>query len=143
MTDGARLPIDGPFLVLPEDLVAAIESGLWSAGLDVDRLREIFREDPVHPRFYDLATIDAINRAWKGEGREAYIGERSDESPPGDIDPKLSLLIADLGPDQLIALDYRNSMSSPRVVYLTGALRSPWREIAASTTELLSKLTEQ
>jgi hypothetical protein len=143
MTDGARLPIDGPFLVLPEDLVAAIDGGLWSVHLDFDRLREIFGEDPVHPRFYDLATIHAINRAWRAERRGLYVGEPSDESPPGDIDPKLSLLIADLGPDQLIALDYRKSMSSPRVVYLTGALRSPWREIAASTADLMSRLTEQ
>jgi hypothetical protein len=139
VTDRAPRQVNG--LVLPDDLLVAIDGGVWSERLSVGRLREVFGEAPVHPRFYDLETIDAINLAWWDERREVYVGQPSDEEPPGDIDPRLSLLVAELGPDQLIVLDYRRSRSSPRVVYLTEAVRSPWRQVAASVDELLSRLT--
>jgi hypothetical protein len=139
VTDRAPRQVNG--LVLPDDLLAAIDEGLWSERLSVGRLREVFGEAPVHPRFYDLETIDAINLAWRDERREVYLGQPNDEQPPGDIDPGLSLLVAELGPDQLIALDYRRSPSSPGVVYLTEAVRSPWRQVAVSVDELVSRLT--
>ena len=49
---------------------------------------------------------------------------------PGDIDPSLAVLIADLGPDRLIALDYRESSIHPTVVALTSDEHSFWRQVA-------------
>jgi len=37
---------------------------------------------------------------------------------PGNMDPRLPLLIGKLDPDGLIALDYRSSIESPSVAYL-------------------------
>lgn len=55
----------------------------------------------------------------------------------GDIDPKKSLLIGDLGPDRLIALDYRGN-ESPRVLYLVGETESLWI-LAAQNLQVLAE----
>ena len=58
---------------------------------------------------------------------------------PGDIDPKRSLIVAELGPGQLIALDYRRS-AIPEVLFASDDARSPWRLVSGSIEELLSEL---
>ncbi len=63
-----------------------------------------------------------------------FLGAPDDDHPPGDIDPKLSVLVGDLGhgSDQPIALDYRLSMDQPRVLTLdyTRSHQTRWVEIA-------------
>jgi len=58
------------------------------------------------------------NAHWPDETSEVFWGTKSSLVYPGDIDPKKSVLIAGLGPDQPIALDYRESLENPSVVYL-------------------------
>ena len=47
-----------------------------------------------------------------------WLGKPDTERPPGDVDPKLTVLIADLGvgSDEPFALDYRASFEQPRVL---------------------------
>jgi hypothetical protein len=130
-------------LAIPSALTAAMMSGRWPESPDIARLRNVFPDEPVRPRLYSEATMRAINRSWASENDEVYVGQASERNPPGDIDPALSLLIGELGPDQLIALDYRTSSSSPRVLYLTGASRSPWRQVADSINELIERLNHR
>jgi hypothetical protein len=66
-----------------------------------------------------------------------WLGTSDPEHPPGDIDPKLTVLIADqgVGEDSPYALDYRVSFEQPRVVLYTWQLASGdvgnrWIEVA-------------
>lgn len=127
-------------LAIPSALTAAMTSGRWPERPDTARLREIFSEELVYPRLYSEDTMRAINASWKNENDEIYVGQSSERNPPGDIDPSLSLLIGELGPDQLIALDYRTSSSNPRVLYLTDASSFPWRQVADSVDELIARI---
>jgi hypothetical protein len=62
------------------------------------------------------------------------LGNRSDDFPPGDVDPSLCLVIGDTEPDSPIALDYRTV--PPRVVYLCDVENvSYWVELAPSYEE--------
>ncbi|MGI5232756.1 hypothetical protein [Actinoallomurus sp. CA-142502] len=58
---------------------------------------------------------------------------------PGDIDPRRSVLIGDLGHEMPFALDFRTSWGRPRVVYLTiGTDR--WIPVAPDAEVLLDRL---
>jgi len=127
-------------LPLPPALLTAVGDGRWPAAVPADRLRAVFDDDPVFPRLHPLEAIVSLNRVWRSESDRAYLGTPSAASPPGDIDPRRSLLIGELGPDQLIALDYRTSATDPAVVYLGPEMRSPWRQVAASFAELMDRL---
>jgi hypothetical protein len=113
-------------LPLPRELLRAIEDGRWPGQPDPAVLREVFGDQPEAPRFYTLDVMASVNRVWRERTDEVFIGLPSDETPPGDIDPRRSPLIAELGTEQLVALDYRSSEDSPRVLYLTEATPSPW-----------------
>jgi hypothetical protein len=127
-------------LPLPAALTAAIHEGRWPADLPAGRLREVFDDEPVFPRWYSLEGIAAVNRTWLAELNPVFLGSPSEVTPPGDVDPRRSLLIGELGPDQLVALDYRASNTSPGVIYLGPEMRSPWRHVAASVGELFERL---
>ena len=132
--------IDG--LNLPTALIEAIEDGAWRAPDDRSLLARVFPEPAVKPYFLGINGIIRENEAWHLDDeqsvREAYIGVPNSEDPPGDIDPDSSLLIGFLGPDQHIALDYRESSTQPTVLYLT-AYRG-WVRIASSIEDLLCLL---
>jgi hypothetical protein len=68
------------------------------------------------------------------ERRPIFLGAPDDDRSPGDIDPKLSVLVGDLGvgSDQPIALDCRVSMDEPGVLTLDYAKghQTRWIEIA-------------
>lgn len=127
-------------LPLPADLLRAIASGRWPGRPDPTVLREIFGDLPEAPRFYSLEVMAAVNRGWPARTNELFVGRPSARTPPGDIDPRRSLLIGELGTEQLVALDYRLSIALPRVLYLGGAIPSPWREVAPTIGHLLSRL---
>lgn len=74
------------------------------------------------------------------ETNPVYLGTANDELPPGDIDPRRSVLIGDLGHDRPFALDYRDSSEQPSVVLLASTQKAGWVRIADSTEELLAKL---
>ena len=80
--------------------------------------------------------IDDID--YDDEFRQLYIGRPDPANPPGDIDPQMSLLLGDLGPDQPFALDFRRSMDTPSVVYLDKKMR--WVEVAPTIEALIAEL---
>jgi hypothetical protein len=80
--------------------------------------------------------------------RLKWLGRADVEHPPGDIEPKLALLITDegIGSDVPFALDYRASFGQPRVlqyrwrltsIYKTG---NRWVEVASDFPSWLHQL---
>ena len=105
-------------LLLPIALEAAIRRGVWRTP-DSSQLDRLFPDEKApHANFYNLRLMMAENASWLAESSPSYLGRASSDKSGGDIDPSRSVLIADLGPDKLIALDYRRSASAPAVVYL-------------------------
>jgi hypothetical protein len=126
-------------LVLPVELTRALLDGRWSRLGSSPSLADVFGSEPVRPRFHSLEGMVAINGYWKNETDPAYLGQADLHQYPGDIDPKQSLIVAELGPEQLIALDYR-SATGPQVVFASDDVRSPWRLVSVSIEELLANL---
>ena len=126
-------------LKLPLGLTKAFRDGRWSSLASSASLAAVFGSEPVRPRFFTLEAIIAANRSWKDEADPLYLGQADASRYPGDIDPQRSLIVAELGPDQLIALDYRRS-AAPEVLYASDDVRSPWRLVSGSVEELLSEL---
>ena len=126
-------------LKVPLGLISAIQRRRWSSLGSSSSLATVFGSGPVRPKFFSLEEIRAINNDWKDETDPAYLGYADASLFPGNIDPRESLIIAELGPDQLIALDYRRS-DVPDVLFATDDVWSPWRLVAGSVEELLSKL---
>jgi hypothetical protein len=126
---------------LPQDLIDAIETGKWSTPVDQHKLQEVFLHESVdHPLLFDLESLHRENSNWSKETLDAYLGKRDEQFPPGDIDPSQSVLIGDLGPDKLIALDFRKNSSKPRVLYLVGNEEPRWVEAASDIGTLLHRL---
>src|SRR3569833_1037549 len=105
---------------LPDALRAAIEDGRWAPPAD-DVLARVFGDEPQGASYYSLAYMAEENRAWPSveDGLPIYHGSPDPSAPPGDIDPRASVLIGDLGYDMPFALDFRTSREEPRVVYLS------------------------
>jgi hypothetical protein len=125
-------------MALPESLVGAIRANRWKPP-DDEVLRSLFGDDPVQARFYDLEYLPFENAPWPSETEPFYLGEIDAAVEPGDIDPRRSVLIGDLGPDMPIALDYRPSTDQPIVVYLS-TKDARWHRIANSVEELMERL---
>ncbi len=125
-------------LPLPEALLAAMGDGRWVAP-DLDAQRRVFGEAHGDALFYPLEFMRQENAAWPGDKGPIYFGDPDPSRPPGDIDPARSVLIADLGPDRMVALDYRTSPDTPAVVFL-GSREPGWVQVAGSAAELLDLL---
>lgn len=125
--------------LLPDAVIELITAGRWNPPSD-EKIEAGFGERPSRPAFYSLEDMEFENKAWIVESSLEYIGLPSDELPPGDIDPKRSVLIGDLGHDRPFALDYRDSAEHPRVVLLVSSENGGWLRIAESAEELLVKL---
>ena len=132
-------------LPLPTALVDAIHSGRWVVP-SIDKLESVFPlanagGEPIrHPAFFNLDGMQRENDGWTDETLAFYLGNSGDQVQPGDIDPTQSVVIADLGPDRLIALDYRTSEENPRVVYLIGNEQPRWVEAAPDIETLMRML---
>ncbi|GLY91490.1 hypothetical protein [Actinoallomurus iriomotensis] len=127
-------------LPLPGALCAAIEDRRWAPPAD-ELLTRVFGDRPQGPRFYSLDHMRFENHRWPevGSGLPAYLGSPDAAAPPGDIDPRRSVLIGDLGHEMPFALDFRTSWDRPRVVYLTiGTDR--WITVAPDAEVLLDRL---
>lgn len=117
-------------LPLPAALVSAIETGIWQTPKDRDAWHSLFPDkEVVDPMLYPLEVMGG-ETPWLAQAGQAYFGHVGEGFMPGDIDPSRAVLIADLGPDRLIALDYRESERRPSVVALTSAEHSCWRRVA-------------
>jgi hypothetical protein len=126
-------------LPIPPALLAALEDGRWTALAGSPRLERVFGQRPTQAKFLTLPEMVATNKGWENERRPVYVGFPDRGNPPGDIDPANSLIVADLGPDEMIALDYRYP-GRPGVVFATADARSPWRHVANSVEDLMRAL---
>ncbi|GAA4233877.1 hypothetical protein GCM10022254_37390 [Actinomadura meridiana] len=126
-------------LRVPKELVSTIESGRWTPPREEEpTYLAVFGEPAVHPMFYDLDTMARENSHWPGLSEDEVFGkERPGESL--GVDSRKSLLVADLGPDMPIALDYRLS-ENPRVIYLRNQSPTAWVYIAPDIGSLISQL---
>ena len=122
-------------LPIPAELVTLIESGRWVCPADPAGLDRLF---PKRSEFccYSHAGMTGetgiLDRGWT----PMWHGLPDPASPPGDIDPSRAVFIADLGLgyDQPIALDYRPSLSRPRVLTLRWDKPTPpvpWKQVGA------------
>jgi hypothetical protein len=106
-------------LPLPDELVALMEAGRWRSPADPAGLDRLF---PERREFccYSVAGMLGETQVIHRYDSPMWRGTPDPDNPPGDIDPKLAVLIADLGIgyDQPIALDYRPSLEGPRVLTL-------------------------
>lgn len=133
-------------LPLPPSLLEAIHTGRWLAP-SIEKLEAAFplavnADEPIqHPVFFDLEGMQRENDGWSQEILPSYVGQTDGKAQPGDINPVLSVVIGDLGPDRLIALDYRPSDEKPRVVYLTDNDGPRWVEAAPDIETLLCRLS--
>jgi hypothetical protein len=128
-------------LRLPDALSSAIEEERWAPPTDHLLLTRVFGEKPQDAYFYPLEYMKSENSRWpKVESRlPIYLGSPNASSPPGDIDPRMSILIGDLGYDMPFALDFRTSRVTPRIVYLT-LETGRWITVAPTIEALLDRL---
>jgi hypothetical protein len=120
-------------LPLPPSLLALIEAGRWRCPADQSGLDRLF---PERGEFccYSFGGMEGETQVIYRNPTPMWRGIPDPANPPGDIDPKLAVLIADLGIgyDQPIALDYRLSREHPRVLTLRWDKPDPpipWEEI--------------
>jgi hypothetical protein len=105
-------------LPLPSDLLFLVEAGRWKAPMDHSGVDRLF-PDNGGLCLYSFELMETETRILFDPGlAPAWLGMPDPDNPPGDIDPRLAIFVADLGHgfDQPIALDYRVSLDRPRVI---------------------------
>lgn len=110
-------------LPLPPDLLALVEAGRWTSSTSQATVDRLFPAEPgarLELKLYTLDYMPFENKYWWYEDDPEFLGAPDEDRAPGDIDPKRSVLVGDLGhgSDQPIALDYRLSRDEPRVLTL-------------------------
>ncbi|WP_073732658.1 hypothetical protein OG892_24590 [Streptomyces sp. NBC_00341] len=131
--DGEAFVVGG--LPVPPELAGLIRTGKWVPPA-VEVLRRIFDDEPVQPCFYSESVLVRENNDWHTETDPVWLGDPADERNEGIV-PERSLSIADLGPDMPVMLDYRESLTAPRVLYMND---TGWVQVAANVREFLALL---
>ena len=126
-------------LPLPEALVERLRGGGRWAAPSIERIRAVFGEKPSQAVFYSLEHMLRENEHWFSQTDEIYFGQADTHNPPGDIDPRKSVIIGDLGIDMPIALDYRSSVE-PTVTFLGRRILGRWITVAPNVASLISQL---
>lgn len=122
-------------LLVPARLIALVKAGEWVPPSN-EILLDVFGEIPVRPCFYGERMLHAENDAWHADPGIAGPPQPITEANVGIVVVR-SLVIADLGPDMPVVLDYRESITSPRVLYPRGLV---WTQIAVTFEELSLRL---
>ncbi|MFD5893172.1 hypothetical protein [Streptomyces sp. NPDC060366] len=125
-------------LPVPGRLIGLIRAGKWEPPSD-DVLRSVFGHEPEEPLFYDEDGLVQENRTWQNYPGIAWPGDPADKDNLGIVAER-SMVIADLGRDLPVVLDYRESPTSPRVIYMKS---TAWVQIAASFGDLVDLLYPQ
>ncbi|GAA0801689.1 hypothetical protein [Spirilliplanes yamanashiensis] len=123
---------------LPDILVEAIRSGTWRAPERAEIYVEVFGEPADVPEFYDERMMRRENDGWDSVSVDDYACVPQEPGNLG-VDLDRSVIIAGLGPDMPVVLDYRQSLESPRVLYLAGN-HPHWVEVASDIEDLFDKL---
>ncbi|MFG2675772.1 hypothetical protein [Streptomyces sp. NPDC048445] len=122
-------------LPVPPELAGLIRTGMWVPPA-VEVLRRIFDDEPVQPCFYSESVLVRENNDWHTETDPVWLGDPADERNQGIV-PERSLSIADLGPDMPVMLDYRESLTAPRVLYMNDTV---WVQVASNIGQLIALL---
>jgi hypothetical protein len=136
---------------LPDSLCALMNEGRWRCPEDTSRIDNVF---PEHGdiRFYSLDQMQFQTNDFETAAVTCHvtdlpemIGIADERKPPGDIDARHSVVIADLGMgyDQPIALDYRTSEIDPSVVTFQWSPcgdENRWVRIADNVAQLAERL---
>jgi hypothetical protein len=116
-----REPLMVNGLPLPGELVALMQQGRWKAPSERSEVDRLFPENGGLC-LYQLDGMVRETRTLFSPHLQGpmWLGVPDSNHHPGDIDPRLAVLIADLGIgyDQPIALDYRPSIDRPSVITL-------------------------
>lgn len=91
------------------------------------------------PSLYSFSGMQQENEGWPTGDVVFHTGQIDRHRTPGTIDPQRSVLIGDLQPELLIALDYRDSASNPSVLYQD--MQGYWHKVADSFDEFWARLT--
>jgi hypothetical protein len=122
---------------LPSNLMKALRDGAWLA--QGKHWKTVFPADEVvMPSLYSMNLIRRENESWFHETHPAFIGVPDERAVPGALDPRRSVLIGDLQPDAMIALDYRSGDDCPSVAYLN--TDGQWVEVAVSFDQFWCRL---
>jgi hypothetical protein len=125
-------------MTLPQGLIEALESGEWKRN--EPNLSKIFPATLLSmPLLYSFSGMQQENERWPTGDVVFHVGETDRNSTPGTIDPRRSVLIGDLQPELLIALDYRDSASSPAVLFQD--MQGYWHKVAPTFDEFWNRLT--
>lgn len=122
-------------LPLPPLLSRMVRSGHWQPPAE-ETLRAVFGEPPVQPFFYTEQMLYSENQAWHADPEIAGPSLPRTEESLGIQVPR-SLVIADMGPSMPVVLDYRESLETPRVIYMRDG---SWILITSSFDELAARL---
>lgn len=124
---GLGLRVNG--LPLPPELVDLLATRRWGPATVYRR----GRRGVACPYNYDQMREETSNVCFSLQ----WLGRPDPKHPPGDIDPRLSVMIADrgVGEDAPFVLDYRVSFGRPRILlYRWGVSKGPsgnrWVEVA-------------
>ncbi|HEY7315357.1 MAG TPA: TIGR02996 domain-containing protein [Gemmataceae bacterium] len=112
-------------LPLPRLLVDLLADGRW-ASPDFAAVLQLFPEEREFCP-YALPVMQSETLGYQGQASRMWLGTADPRRPPGDLVPRLAVLIADfgIGADRPIALDYRVSLGQPRVVVLCWSAYDP------------------
>jgi hypothetical protein len=121
-------------LPLPHSLVKLAGSGRWLPP-EPKNIRDTFKDEPDGPHFYGLSEMERESRSfWAMNAEEAQMWMTGVDCP---VDPKSMVLIADLGTDRPVALDYGSSRTDPQVLYYGPA---GWVKVALTFGALIKAL---
>ncbi len=117
-------------------------SGKWRNKHHLALFKALFpRIDNPLPELFDYDEMLSVNTLWDSpqDIMGFYIGESSTDYPPGNVDPRRTVIIGDSEPDSPIALDYRTSV--PRIVYFCDIqYETLWIEAAKGIETFMSAL---
>ena len=122
-------------LIIPADLESGLLGGEWPFKVPNQAADLIFPEPSFRVRFFDTERLRAINGRWLSV-HPSLLG------PPGQagsLRSEASLVIGELGPEQVVALDYEN-LAQPAIVYLTSDACHRWVRIAPDFAQFARSL---
>ncbi len=140
-------------LELPAVLQKSLLDGAWtsrgkgySGKWKDERLIEFFKRyfhriKTPFPEFFDYGCMVRENALWTGprDVLDFYIGEPNKDYPPGNVEPKKTVIIGSAEPDSPIALDYRSPI--PKVIYFGDVeYKTIWVEAFSDLDEMITAL---